>query len=256
MLLAWSNKADAATLTTDSAKATLPVTNLQTPHVAQKWHTVAGVTAAYAIADMGSAVACDILALLGTNLTPTGTVRVRASSLDATVTGSLLLDTGVLTGAAKAGYGAIYKAFASTTARYWRIDLSDAAVAEGNLRVGRLFLGPSWTPTQGPDFGWAIQTLDDSPGDESYAGQEYDEEKPQRRLLTFVLDHMTEAEAYGSAFALARANGRVRDVLAIYDINGSYLSEQAVFGKLIAGEPIPHRLPRVYRQKFTIRERL
>lgn len=256
MLIAWDNKADDAALSTDSEITTLPASNVQSPHVAKKWHTAAAVTSAYLILDMGASVACDVVALLGTNLTPAGTIRVRASDADPTVVGTLLRDTGVLAGAAKAGYGAIYKAFTTATARYWRIDLDDAAVAEGQLRVGRVFLGPSWTPAQGQDFGWAPVTVDDSPGDQSYAGQEYDEEKPQRRGLMFVLDHMTEAEAYGSAFALARANGRVRDVLAIPDINGAYLSEQAVYGKLSTGEPIPHRLPQVYRQKFTIRERL
>jgi len=256
MLIAWENKADAAVVTTDSEIATLPAANVQTPHVAQKWRTAPAVTAAYLILDMGSPVSCDVVALLGTNLTPTGTIRVRASDADPTVTGTLLRDTGVLTGAAKAGYGAIYKAFTTAEARYWRIDLSDPAVAEGDLRVGRLFLGASWEPAQGMDFGWSITTLDDSPGDESYAGQEYDEQKPQRRFLSFVLDHMTEAEAYGSAFAIARANGRVRDVLVIRDPAGTYLSEQAIFGKLASGEPIPHRLAQVFRQRFTVRERL
>lgn len=256
MLIAWLNKADAALVTTDSEIATLPASNVKNEHVAKKWHTAATVTAAYLIFDMGSSVACDVVALLGTNLTPTGTIRVRASDADPTVVGTLLRDTGVLTGSAKAGYGAIYKAFTSATARYWRIDLSDPAVAEGNLRVGRVFLGPSWTPTVRQLFNWSVVSLDESSHDASYAGQEYADEKPQRRELNFVLDYLNEAELYGNAFALARANGVVRDVLAIPDIAGSYLSEQAVFGKLAAAEPIFHRLPQIYRQKFTVRERL
>jgi hypothetical protein len=256
MLIGYLNKADAAALSTDSEIATLPASNVKLAHVAKKWYTAAGVTAAYLIFDLGSAIACDVVALLGTNLTPTGTIRVRASTADPTVVGTLLRDTGVLTGAAKAGYGAIYKSFSTATARYWRIDLSDPAVAEGNLRVGRVFLGPSWTPTVPQLFDWSVVSLDESPGDASYAGQEYDDEKPQRRVLSFTLDYLAEAEMYGNAFALARANGIVRDVLAIPDIAGSYLSEQAVFGKLAAAEPIFHRLPQIYRQKFTVRERL
>lgn len=256
MIIAWTNRADAAAVSADSEIATLPASNVQQPHVAQKWYTAAGVTAAYVIFDLGAALACDLVALLGTNLTPTGTVRVRASDADPTVVGTLLRDTGVLTGAAKARYGAIYKAFTSATARYWRIDFSDPAVAEGNLRIGRVFLGPSWTPSVPQLFDWAPVIVDASPGEESWGGQEWDDERPQRRGLMFMLSWMNEAEMYGNAFAMARENGRVRDVLAIPDINGAYLSEQAVFGKLQTGEPLFHSHSQIYRQKFTIRERL
>lgn len=258
MLIAWLNLSDAALLSTDSELASLPASNVQHEHVARKWYTAAGVTAAYVIFDMGASVACDVLALLGTNLTPTGTVRVRASDADPAVTGSLLLDTGALTGSAKAGYGAVYKQFASTAARYWRLDLSDAAVAEGQLRIGRVFLGPSWTTTVPQLFDWSITDEDPSMVDESYGGQQYADEKDHRRALDFTLDYLDKAEMYGNAFALARASGVVRDILCIPDLASSYLSEEAVFGPLIAGQPRPlrHRLPAIYTQKFTVRERL
>lgn len=263
MLIAWLNKADAALISTDSEIATLPASNVQLAHVAKQWRTLPGVTAAYLIFDMGSSIACDVVAQLGTNLTPSGTVRVRASDADPLVVSSLLRDTGALTGAAKAGYGAIYKSFTTATARYWRIDLSDPAVAEGNLRVGRAFLGPSWTPSDGsmsiPQlFGWGVVDEDPSPVDESYGGQGYADEKSHRRGLFFTLSYLNEAQMYGNAFALARANGVVRDILAIPDINGAYLSEQAVWGTVAAHEPRPllHLQPQIYTQKFTVRERL
>lgn len=258
MLIAWSNKADAAALSTDSQKSTLPATNVQDPHVARKWHAAAGVTSAYLVLDLGSALLCDTLALLGTNFSPTGTVRVRAASSEANLTAAPTLDTGALTGAAKAGYGAIYKNFTDTTARWWRLDLADASATGGNLRVGRVFLGPSWTPTLAQLFDWGVASVDESPAQESHGGQEYDEEKPQRRVIAFALDYLNEAEMYGNAFALARANGRVRDVLVVPDLAGSYLSEQALWGKLNAAEPrfLRHRLPNIYRQEFTVRERL
>lgn len=255
MIIAWDNLADDASISTDSEIATLPASNVQVAHVAQKWKTATGVKSAYVIFDMGSSIACDTAALLGTNITSSGTVRVRASDADPTVTGSLLRDTGSLASGAKTGYGGIYKQFTTATARYWRIDIADATVSD-NLEVGRVFLGPSWTPSINMQLGWSVTPVDPSLRTPSYGGQVYADEKPQQRVVQFELDFMNEAEMFGNAFALARANGVVRDVLAIPDIDGSYLPEQAVWGLLSASAPLVNEKLSLYRQKFSIEERL
>lgn len=255
MKIAWENRADAATISTDSQLASLPVTNLQVEHVGRKWRTNLD-TSVYVIFDMGAPVACDLVALLGTNLTPAGTVRVRASDVDPTVVATLLRDTGVLACGVKAGYGAIYKSFTSATARYWRIDLDDAAAPGGYLEAGRVFLGPSWTPSVPQLFDWAPFVHDPSILGRSYGGQTFADQRPKRRGLMFVLDYMNEAEMYGNAFRLGFEQGITGDVLAIPDISGAYLSEQAVFGQLEANDPLFHRLPQIYRQRFTVIERL
>lgn len=254
MLIAWMNKADTAALLADSELSTLPAANVQQSHLAQKWYTVAGVNSAYLIFDMLASESCALLAILGSNLTPAATVRVRASDADPTVTGTLLLDTGVIAGGVKDGYGAIYKALAETAARYWRVDLSDATLTQ--LRVGRVFLGPSWSPASNQEYGWSVTPLDDSPVSESYGGQDYVDIRPQRRLLEFELKWGSEAEMYGNAFALARAQGVGKDVLAIHDIAGAHVSEQAVWGRLTAMQPLVHRTTLNFRQKFSIKERL
>lgn len=255
MLLAWDNKADDAALTTGSELASLPASNVQQPHLSRKWHTAAGVKSAYLILDLGASLACNLLAVLGTNLTSSATIRVRASNSDSTVTSSLLLDTGSVAAGVTDGYGAIYKSLASTTARYWRLDLADSTVAS-NLQIGRVFLGPSWTPAVNMQLGKAVMVKDDSPRARSYGKQTYIEELPQTRMLAFTLDYLTEAQMMGNAFALARANGLVRDVLAIPDISGSYLSQESVWGLLEAAEPIVNDKLGLFRQKFTIEERL
>lgn len=256
MLLAWDNLADeAASLSADSEVPSLPASNAQQSHVAQAWHTAAGVKGAYLLLDLGSALACSVLALLGTNFTGAATVRVRASTLDPNAIANLLLDTGVVAAGAKAGYGGVYKAFTETTARYWRIDIADATVPD-NLQVGRLFLGPSWTPSSKQLYDWSVTPNDESRVAKSYGGQAFPDERPQTRILSFVLDYMNEAEMYGNAFALARSQGVVRDVLAIPEIAGAYVSEQAVWGLCRGSEPLINRRALIYRQKFTIEERL
>ncbi len=261
MLIAWQNLADAAALATDSEIATLPASNLQTPHVAQAWHTAAGVKAAYVIFDLGAALACGVLAALGCNFTTAATVRIRASTADPTVTASLLYDSGVVSAGIKAGLSGFYKSFNAVTARYWRLDFVDATVPD-NLQVGRVFLGPKWTISTGSGerggqtYDWSVTVIDRSPVEKNRGGQSFTDPLPKARLLRFTLDWMDEAEMYGNAFRLAWEAGLTSDVLAIPDIAGSYLPEQAVFGLLTATEPLVHRNARIYRQNFSIQERL
>lgn len=254
MRIAWQNNADAALLVASSELSTLPGANVQQPHLSQKWYTAAGVNAAAITLDMLTALACDLLALLGTNLTAAATVRLRLSNVDPAALATLLLDTGVLAAGVKAGYGAIYKAFASTPARYWRIDLSDASLMQ--LQIGRLFLGPSWAPSSPQEFGWSVTAMDPSKITTSYGGQDYADVVPQKRVLDFQLNWHSEAELYGNAFALARSQGIAKDVLAIHDINGAFLSEQSVWGRCTAAQPLIHRTTRTFQQKFNIQERL
>jgi hypothetical protein len=255
MILAWNNLADAATVSADSEEPTLPVTNVQQPHVARKWHTLTAVNAARAIFDMGASVSCSLLAIRGTNLTPDATLRLRASDADPSALATLLYDSGTIGAGVKAGFGNAFKSFTPVTARYWGLDLEDATVPD-NLQIGRVFIGPSWTAEINQELGWAVTVIDPSLVVESTGGQEYADERPRRRQLQFTLNWLTKAEAYDNALALAMTNGRVRDVIAINDIADTYLSEQAVGGLIRADEPIFHRLTQVWAQKYTITERL
>ena len=256
MLIGWINRADAALLSASSQIVTLPGSHVQHVHVARKWHTAAGIKAAALTLDMGAAVACQLLGIMGANITATATVRVRASNADPAALATLLLDTGALAATAKEGYGQSYHNFTLTPARYWRIDIADATVPD-NLEVGRVFLGPRWSPSLAQEYGWSVIPIDPSEIDESYGGQDYANVRPQRRQLQFALNWMDRDEMFGNAFALARAVGVVGDVLAVNDtLGGVYITEQSVFGRLIASEPMTHEKARIYRQKFTIKERL
>lgn len=255
MIIAWDNLIDAATVTASSALDEQPGSNVQQPHVARKWGTAAGVKSATLLIDLGASQTCGLLALLGLNLSTSGTVRLRGSNSDSTGVTGEIYDSGTVAIGITDGYGASYKSFTAVAARYWLINLADSTVAD-NLEVGRVFLGPKWTPTLAQQYGWSMQLEDPSKLAESVGGQAYADERPQKRLINFELSFLSEAEMYANAFVMARANGLVRDVLVLSDITGSYASEQAVFGLLTALEPLIHERYGVFRQKFTIRERL
>lgn len=255
MIIAWDNKIDAGIVTAGSQVSSLPATNVQLALLALKWGTAAAVKSSFLLFDLGSSLSCAILAVLGSNLTPTATMRLRASVTDPTATGSLVLDTGTIAAGVAAGYGAIYYPFNAVAARYWRLDLADASLVD-NMLVGRVVLAPVWKPSNGQLYEWTILPNDPSQISKSYGGQAYADIRPQLRELDFTLDFLSESEMFGNAFALARANGVVKDVLAIPFETGARISEQSVWGLCKASRPISHRLSQIFRQDFTIEERL
>jgi hypothetical protein len=119
-----------------------------------------------------------------------------------------------------------------------------------------MFLGPSWTPSVNMQLDWRLTVLDQSRISYSYGGQTYADVRPKVRVLDFVLDFMNEDEMFANAFAIAKANGIVDDVLAIPDIDSVYRSEQSVWGLLASSEPISEPRIQLYRQRFTVTERL
>lgn len=255
MLIAWDNKADGASLTVGSEITTLPGSNVQQEHLSRKWHTAAGVKDSYVVFDLGSSLSCSALAILGTNFTSAATLQLRCSDADPGATGTLLYDSGVVAAGVVSGYGAAYKTFNAVAARYWRLDVADASLPD-NLQVGRVFLGPSWTPSAGQLYDWGVTPDDPSPVAKSKGGQSYPEVLPKVRYLDFGLDFMSEAEMYGNAFAMARAQGAVSDVLVIPSVTSTYLSQQAVWGLIKKLQALKNRITSVYTQKFTIEERL
>jgi hypothetical protein len=254
MIIAWENKLDAATITSVGSQiSTLPATNVQNAHLSKKWYTAAAVNSSFFVFDFGASTSLSMLAVLGTNLTATATYRLRQSANSDGVT-SPVYDSGTVTASVKTGYGAIYKQHGPASARYGRLDITDASLTQ--LQIGRVFLGPHWTPSINELFGWSVTPMDESEVHESYGKQSHPDVRPKRRLLSFTLDYMDEAEMYTNAFKAQADNGVVKDVLAIPDLTSSYVSEQSVYGLLSVSQPLVHRTFKAFRQEFRIKERL
>jgi hypothetical protein len=254
MLLAWTNYIDSATLAATSEISSLPVSNVQHPHISRRWHTFNGVSSAAITADLISAFDCSLFGLFGTNLTDDATLRLRASNVDPTALTTTVLDTGTINAGVKTGFGTAILSYSTINARYYRADITDTSLA--NLQIGRAFIGPHWAPSVNMQLDWKLIVEDPSRVAYSYGGQAYSDTRPKRRVIDFVLDFMNEAEMFANAFALARANGIVKDILAVPDITSAYRSEQTIWGLVAVSEPISEPRIGLYRQRFTITERL
>lgn len=257
LILGWQNLGDTGTVTAGGEAAGFPATNVQHPQVSRKWHSSGfGSAGQNLIWDLGTSQTCGVMALMGLNLSSSATIRIRSSDLSSSVTANLEVDTGTVSAGVVSGYGNIFKTFTPTASRYWRVDLTDATMTATQVHVGRVFLGPYWQPTYGHSYGWSVGWMDPSAPFKSRGGQTYVDARTQFRILSFSLDWNSAAQMFDNAFALAKANGRVTDVLAIPDTTGTYAVQQMVWGLLAESTPIRNEIVNVYRQKFTLEERL
>lgn len=256
MLIAYDNKHDGGNVSTDSAATANPVSYTQHPYLSRKWKTGTGVKSAYCVTDMQAVVTVRVVALLGTNLTSTATIRVRASDTDSTGATGDLYDSTTISSGLTTGYTAIYHVLSTDIdARYWRIDIQDLTVTD-NLHVGRIFIGPAWLPSKPALYGWTLRWEDPSAITMSLGGQEFIDALPQYRVLQFTLSYMDEDEMYHNAFEVSRQRGRRHDILVMMRTTGDYLNEESVFGLVSRTTPITHQNLNIFRTQYTIKERL
>lgn len=255
MKIAWINSFDEAIIEAGNQVSNLPIQNLQNSQVAVKWQTQSGINSTYFLADLTSIVAVSCIALIGTNLTSTATVRIRGSNTDSSAVAGEIVDTGVLSGVVSDNYRNFYRAFTTPySARYWRIDIEDTSL--NYLRMGRAFIGPAWSPSKEMNFGWTIGYTDASRITRSQGGQLYIDESFQFRALDFTLSFMDQAEMINNGFELTRRNGGVRDVLVMPDENGTFNSELSIFGLVSGASPLTHVTYQIYRIRYRVEERL
>lgn len=230
VLLAAVNRVDtAASITVGSYAAAFPPTNLKTANLSRPYRTgfntpptttgrdtIAGRT--WLEIDQGAGYVVQMVALLQHTLTNTATYRVRLSTVSdfsTTVYDSGMVDAWPVVDTFGAGEWGVfpwggqlqvaevaYYALSSfhvlptaLSARYIRLDLFDGANPAGFLQLGRLFIGPIWQPSINMNLDWSVGWEDPSEVVRSIGGTITVDERPRYRVLSFVLDHLPEAEA-------------------------------------------------------------
>ena len=237
-LLSTVNRADAATLTTDSEVTTLPVANLQEPARQVVWRSAA--SACYLQADLGAAVALDAVALAGLNLAAADTIRLRLSAVSAGA--GELLDTGAVASGVVAGYGTwLYVAAATIVARYLRLDFAVAAPL-AYVQAGRLWAGPAVTPSANYDYGAEDAIADLSQVRRGVrSGRRFVDVGPKIRSFAFVLSNLNAAEGRQTVKDMLLAAGTSQQVLFVPQPDGAYAARETYLGTIEDLRPITHR---------------
>jgi len=247
VLISHKNRGDLATLSGGDWLDALPLAYLQDPrlHYCARSDGLAA-TATRFLVDLGANpdsldYTIRAFALLKHAMSRTATVRVSAWS-NATQTGEPVYDSGILPAwpamfsqdQVPAGTWAAYQGKPtpedmswlwphwylfppSVTARYWWVEIADAANPLGYVDIGRLWLGPAWEPSPKLALGATLTPghsakIEDSIGGVQYAGTGY-----KRRKFSASLDKVLKSEAYQRGLYLAQEMGVSEPVLFSLD---------------------------------------
>lgn len=146
---------------------------------------------------------------------------------------------------------------ANTLARYWRIEIDDAANAAGYVQIGRAFIGPAWQPKLNMSYGTGIGWETATEVQEALGGAEYFQRRAPFRSQRFALDWMSRDEAMGQAFELQRRAGIDQEVLWVFDPDDTvHALRRRWLGRLRELNPIEYPYHGIGKTAFEIKELL
>lgn len=231
-VIAFPNRIDEATLSGGSWLSALPLTNLQDIRYAKKARTANLLVPSGVInIDLGRQRDIRLVALISHNLTELATIRIRGSAADPTFAvtsfdsgsmsaypsvSSLSLAWedpgfwfGTIDSERRAYYPshAIYLMDSPAFARYIRVEITDTSNPDGFIELGRIFVGPSWSPVTGIAAGFQIGHEDVTTVEESVGRTEYFDRRPLVRTMRFSLDFLQTSEIFGPVFDFERQLG-------------------------------------------------
>lgn len=228
-ILAYDDCVDRGTVTANSEQFNLPAINLQSQQLSPRVWRSNAVTSATLNVDFGTDRAIDVVALLRANLTSAGTWRVRLDS-DSGFTAPHIYDSGSIASGIDPDFRAMIHVLPTqATARYLRIDLSDASASY--LEAARLFAAGAWRMTRNFAFGLTEKWADATQQARSEGGQVWLDRGAVWREWTFDLPAVTTDEKRTHVARLGRL-ARARDVLLITDPTSTNLGRDSIFGLL------------------------
>lgn len=256
--LVITNLADNGVVTASSQEPTMPISNLLTVHVSERWRSLSG--AAYFVLDLGSAQSIDSVMLRGMTLGASSTIRVRLSSTDSTGAAGDIADSGTLSSGVSAyfnlDYGAlVYLSASPLSCRYVRIDIYDPDATY--VEAGALLAGLREAFTYNFVPGGGITTVDRTRKAQTSGGQTLTWNDNQFRRIELSFDWVTSSQRFGVVEDLLRVNGQHKNVLLIIDTSSTNLARDSIFGLVTNQTPVTYSaLADIYGKQLTIDERL
>lgn len=279
--LGLANYADEATLSGGSWMASLPRSNLQSRRLSKVARTsnALATSTKFDIA-LTKARPVRVLALVAHNLSVSSTVRIVGDDAadfatplydsgavlmwPAGVIPSDLLEweddnfwLGTISEEAIAGYRAPFILLlpSTVTARYWRVEITDAGNSDGWVHIGRLYIANAWTPEYNFQYGADLGFGDVSSFETSLTGEEFFEARRKRRKFKFNLGNLSLAEGYTSALELDRLAGTTGEVLVVADPADTTNAPRRNFlGRLTSLSGLAHQSPMLMSKSYELAE--
>lgn len=244
----------ATVVSATSAQILTPPSLLLDPHVSRHWRGSGGISDDI-IVDLGSTQSIDTIYGMGSNLTASGSTRLRVSSVDSTGAAGDEYESGAIVGKVDPNYG--YAPFLLPTpvsGRYVRMGFSDASLSA--IELGRMFIGLRTQFTYNFDYGWSIQRVDRSTRTKTRSGQTQVFRDNAYRTFDLPMNFVAPEDRYGLIEAMDIACGQNTDVLMISDPTSSNLGRDSIWGLVSDLTAIIQPNLAVFTKDYKIEERL
>ena len=262
-MIGFPNRIDDAAVSGGTWVSTLPLANIKSRILGKVARTTAATTAATKFdADLTTAQTIRIVAAVNHNLTITATARVRGSTVSDFSTN--VYDSGWInawsyayTAEQREGFTATFAHIlsADTSARYWRVEFNDTANPAGYVQVGRVFIGPSWSPAINISFGAELGWNTTTDVQQSASGVEYFYHRAPYRVQNVKMDFLTIDEGMANAFEIQRLAGIDAEVFWIYDPDDTtHALRRRFLGRLQTLSPVIHPYFEFTSTAFSIKE--
>ena len=235
----------AISMASGATAAGFPLTNLKDDTKVKTWRST-NLTNPKISVTWSSAQTFNAVALAFTNLIAGSTFQV--TLYDATIGGSLLLDTGAVNvdysydapigfssiGSVSFAYGggSNVAAFFATTpgVRRMEIEFTSAGNPDGYIEISRIIAGAYWEPIDNAAYGATISFVDSTVGQRTSAGELVTDRGTMHREMNFSLDAMSSADK-AALINIFRSSGRSQPIFVSLT-PGSSNAESEQFGQL------------------------
>ncbi|HWL67125.1 MAG TPA: hypothetical protein VNS22_01945 [Geminicoccus sp.] len=233
-----------------------PPSRLLTPDLTECWRSAPGVFATWIEIRLPEPGEIDTVALVGTNLRPTASGRLRIGVGDIADPDNTTHDSGDRALGVVDPWGlAVWCLDMPVLGDVIRIDLEDLGVDENALEVPRVWVTKAWRPDRWYDFGYQQTVSDLSQVSRSrYSGAVFSDERPIVRGYRLDFKVMSEADR-NEARRLHRLCGSSREMLLCLDEQSPALGEDTLL-VMPTGQPIAHDNPRSWSWTLECEERL
>ena len=254
LLLGYSNYIDSATLSGGNWSAALSLSNLKNRLLSKQARSTNALAASTLInIDLGSAKPVQAFGAIATNISASGATYRLIGSNDSSFA-SALYDSGSTSANPQTPHLIVGLA-SPVTARYWRLEIVDTSNVAGYVQLGRLFIGPALAPANNYSKGAEIGYQSRSRVIESDSGVEFFDKKPVRRSFQFVLEWLTDAEAYNHVMVLQRLSDVTEEVLLITDrADDTYRQTRHFIGRLSQLNPLTNPYLTKFQAGFDVLE--
>tara|TARA_Y100000310_G_scaffold14259_1_gene14462 strand:- start:1554 stop:2330 length:777 start_codon:yes stop_codon:yes gene_type:complete len=226
---------DAAAISSNSETGDLVDDNVIDDDVSKVWRTT-GDTSEWIVFDLGAAAALDMIGIFGHNLTAAATVTLQGHTADSWGAPDFSQTLEVVTDEDSVVIPKIVEFFTSTSKRYWRVLIADAANPDTYIQIGRIKAGAYYEPARSINERFSIMVVDPSEGQEEPGITPNFRSRTEYERISVAHEFASTTQRKEFRTLYRKVGKRVPVILSVDPTNEP--TELSWFARIVSGLPV------------------